>query len=248
MKPYYEHAGITIYHADCREILPQLSKADAVIADPPYGETTCAWDLRCHGWSLLVKSDCLWCFGSFRFFVENLNEFAGWKFAQDVIWEKQNGSGFTSDRFNRVHETVTQWYRGDWSAQFHLVPNVQLLQWKPSHRVTRRGETPHRSSIGSAPWNDDGSRLCRSVIYAKNSHRASLHPTQKPVALLDKIVSYSVPESGAAVDPFMGSGTTLIAAKNLGRRAVGIEIDERYCEIAVQRLSQEVFDFSEVTI
>lgn len=245
MKPYYQHAGITIYHGDCREVLPAIDSSAAIFADPPYGETSLVWDICCDGWLRTVTSTCLWCFGSFRFFLANVAEFAEWEFAQDVIWEKQNGSGFTVDRFNRVHELVTHWYRGAWSALHHDVPKFPVNGWKPSHRTQKRGATPHRGGIDTALWQDDGLRLERSVIYERNCHTPSGadHPTQKPVPLLERLIAYSVAEDGLAIDPFMGSGTTLVAAKNKGRRAIGIEIEEKYCEIAAKRLSQEVLQF-----
>lgn len=246
MKPYYEHAGIVIYNADCREILPQLPKVDAVITDPPYGETALEWDSRCDGWLKCLSANCLWCFGSFRFFLAESSQFKAWKFGQEVVWEKQNGSGFCTDRFNRVHEIATQWYTGMWSDLRHEVPRLVVRNWKRSHRTERRGSTPHRGGIETAPWQDDGLRLERSVIYESNCHTPSgaAHPTQKPVPLLERLIFYSVAENGTVCDPFMGSGTTLVAAKNLGRRAIGIEIEERYCEIAAKRLAQEVLDFT----
>lgn len=245
MKPYYDHAGIQIFHGDCREILPTLPKVDAVITDPPYGETSLEWDSRCSGWVKCLQTNCLWCFGSFRFFLASSGEFKAWKFGQEVIWEKQNGSGFCTDRFNRVHEIIVQFYNGMWSDLRHEVPRLAAVNWKRSHRAFKRGATPHRVGIESAPWQDEGLRLERSVIYARNCHTPSgaAHPTQKPVQLLERLILYSVGEVGTVADPFMGSGTTLVAAKNLGRKAIGIEIEERYCEIAARRLSQEVFQF-----
>lgn len=243
VKPYYEESGITIYHGDCREILPLLPGAP-VIADPPYGETTCEWDRRCSGWVDAIQGECLWCFGSLRFFLESVQAFSGWKFAQDLIWEKQNGSGFGVDRFNRVHELIVQWYRGKWSAQHREVPTFSEIAWKASHRVKRRGQTPHRGSIGSVPWSDDGTRRERSVLYENNEHMAASHPTQKPVRIVAQILQYSVPPDGLVIDPFCGSGTTLVAATTFKRRAIGIEIEERYCEIAAKRLSQTILPYS----
>ncbi len=109
-KPYYDEAGITIYHGDCREILPHLQKVDLVLTDPPYGVTSLDWDSAVDGWANLLNAPCLWCFGSMRFFLSQ--KFDGWKYGQEVVWEKHNGSIFHADRFRRVHEFAVQFYQG----------------------------------------------------------------------------------------------------------------------------------------
>ena len=243
MKPYYVHAGIKIYHGDCRENGLMLESCSVVITDPPYGETALAWDKTCKGWLVLVNAASLWCFGSMRFFLENREEFNGWRFGQEIVWEKQNGSGFCVDRFNRVHELCLHWYRGPWADSYHEVPRIAGGGSKNS--ICKRGQTPHRGKIGNTGYVDDGKRMMRSVFRCKNSHSASDHPTQKPLELLQSLVEYSCPPDGIVLDPFAGSGTTLVAAKRLNRRAIGIEIEERFCEIAAKRLSQEVFSFAE---
>src|SRR5688572_22661081 len=120
MKPYYEDGAVTLYHGDCLEILPQLEPAsfDLVLIDPPYGETKLDWDESKFEWldlvrPLLAPPASLWCFGSLRFFVRHALEFGSWSLAQDVIWEKHNGSSSASDRFKRVHELVVQFYPAD---------------------------------------------------------------------------------------------------------------------------------------
>ncbi len=80
----------------------------------------------------------------------------------------------------------------------------------------------------------------RSVVYVPSCHGEAEHPTQKPVDIIKPLLEYSCPPDGVVLDPFMGSGTTLRAAKDLCRKAIGIEIEEKYCRIAVERLRQEV--------
>jgi len=80
----------------------------------------------------------------------------------------------------------------------------------------------------------------RSVIAVRSCHGYAVHPTQKPVGIVDPLIRFSCPPGGLVVDPFMGSGTTMRAAKDAGRPGIGIEIEERYCEIAARRMEQEV--------
>jgi site-specific DNA-methyltransferase (adenine-specific) len=239
MHPYYADDSTTLYHGDCRDVLPQLDvRVDCVVTDPPYGETSLAWDRCAKGWLALVSASSLWCFGSLRFFLQNVDEFRGWTFAQELIWEKQNGSSFRTDRPKRVHELVTHWYQGLWRDVYRNVPRI--VRNGPSKSIPKRGSTPHIGNKGAGAYVDDGTRLLRSVVRVNNLHACAVHPTQKPVELLRLLILYSCVPDGVVLDPFAGSGTTLYAAKDLQRRSIGIEIDERYCEIAAKRLRQDV--------
>lgn len=186
----------------------------------------------------------MWVFGSLRFFLEGRSEFEEWTLAQDIIWEKHNGSSFHADRFKRVHEHAVQFYRGEWSAVYKAPVTTPDAT---ARAVRRKQRPPHTGHIeaGSYVSHDGGPRLMRSVIAVRSCHGEAEHPTQKPVGIIDPLLRYSCRPGGIVLDPFMGSGSTLVAAKSLGLRAVGIEINERYCEIAAKRLSQGVLDLHE---
>jgi site-specific DNA-methyltransferase (adenine-specific) len=236
--PYYEDGSFTIYHGDCREVMAEVRPpVDVVIADPPYGDTSLPWDVAIYDWLEALPSNNLWCFGSLRFFMAH--DFHGWRLAQDIVWEKHNGSSFHADRFKRVHEFVAQFYRGDWEGVYK---QPQTTPDATARTVRRKTRPPHTGHIeaGSYTSQDGGPRLMRSVLRVRSEHGRAEHPTQKPVGILEPLIAYSCPPGGLVLDPFMGSGSTLVAAKNIGRRAIGIEINERYCELAARRLSQEV--------
>lgn len=245
IEPYYADDTVQLYHGDCREVLPALGvTADCVVADPPYAETSLAWDQWPGGWldTVAAHTNSLWCFGSMRMFLARAPEFqvAGWKLSQDIVWEKHNGSGFASDRFRRVHETATHWYRGDWRSIYHQVPRVPAT-YDPKGRTasTSAVRVPHTGAIGAHAYTDNGTRLARSVLRCPSVRRGH-HATEKPVAgLLEYLVAYACPEGGLVVDPFAGSASTLVAARESGRRAIGIEVSEAYCEAAAGRLAQE---------
>lgn len=236
MRPYFESDGVTIYCADCREILPSIS-ADAAILDPPYGDTSLDWDVPVAGWLPSLDVPTFWCFGSLRSLRRE--PFAGWQLAQDLVWEKHNGSNFHADRFKRVHELVVQFYRDD--VRWSDIYRKPLYTNDATKRALRRKARPaHTGNIGAASYcsHDGGPRMMRSVLRVRSAHGVAVHPTQKPVGIVLPLLDYSVPPAGIVLDPFMGSGTTLVAARQIGRRAIGIEIDERYCELAAQRLRQ----------
>lgn len=245
IEPYFDDGRVTIYHGDCRELLPDMLLAcGVVITDPPYGDTSLEWDEWPKGWveavdNALTAAVSMWCFGSMRMFLTHAAEFKGWKLAQDIVWEKHNGSSFHNDRFRRVHEHALQWYRGPWDSIWREPVKTD----DATKRTVRRKERPpHTGEIANSTYTseDGGPRLQRSVVKVRSTHGEAVHPTQKPVGILEPLIRYSCPPLGLVLDPFMGSGSTLVAAKLAGREAVGIEAREDYCEIAAQRLAQQV--------
>ena len=246
MKPYYADDSVTLYLGDMRQVLPALEvTADCVVADPPYGETSLAWDRWPDGWptaaAAAVRS--MWCFGSVRMFLDRRDEFAAWQMSQDVVWEKHNGSGATPDRFRRVHEHALHWYRGPWSDIRHETPRVAATadQIAKNGSAVRSSRPVHYGELGPAKrWAESGTRLTRSVLQVRSAHHSAIHPTEQPVGLLLPLGEYACPPGGLILDPFAGSGSTAVAARLLGRRAVLIEADERYCETIARRLAQDV--------
>jgi site-specific DNA-methyltransferase (adenine-specific) len=245
-EPYYADDLVTLYLGDCREILPALGvTADCIVADPPYGETDLPWDKWPDGWvdAAAQVTNSLWLFASMRLLLAHHQEFVGWRFSQDVIWSKPRSTVPLADRFMRSHETVTFWYRGNWNVTHHDAPRTA------SHAPMHKG-----GAFSSSQWNHPGStlgsvrsddhattRIMRSVIEAGNLWNGSaIHPTEKPLGILDPLIAYACPPGGLVIDPFAGSGSTLDAARCSGRRAIGIEADERYAEMAARRLSQQV--------
>jgi site-specific DNA-methyltransferase (adenine-specific) len=245
MEPYFDDGqGVTLYLGDMREVVPALDlTADCLVLDPPYAETSLAWDRWPDGWPALAATAArsMWCFGSMRMFLDRRGDFdaAAWKLSQDIVWEKPNGTGFATDRFRRVHEFALHWYLGEWRAIHHVVPTEGVR--KAAKTALRTVKPTHTGDIGSALYVDDGSRLSRSVVKAANMHGRSLHPTEKPVGILDPLIRYACPPGGLVLDLFAGSGSTLDAARQSGRRAVGIEAHEPYAEAAAKRLSQMTF-------
>lgn len=177
VKPYYEDRQVTLYLGDCREILPALGQFDCCVTDPPYGETSLAWDRWPDGWPELVaeRTSSLWCFGSLRMFLDRRDEFGGWRLSQDIeaewdhaVWEKHNGSSFATDRFKRIHEIIAHWYRGDWAGIHHETPRIAYARTEQCALA----ETPTED----APYRGDQTGRIRV-----HKHAADLVGAPRPV-------------------------------------------------------------------
>lgn len=240
MKPYYYDDSVTLYCGDFMQMLA-IPPVDCAIVDPPYGQTSLAWDVWPCNWPLLVlrRTSSMWCFGTMRMFMEHADEFSEWKLSQDVVWEKHNGSSFHADRFRRIHESACHFYRGTWEAIHKQVPTIPGAEKKT---VRRKKRPTHMGHIEAGHYTsvDGGDLLMPSVIFAKSCHGYAVNETQKPLEIVMPLLEYSCPPGGLVLDPFSGSGTTLLAAKRMGRRAIGFEIRESQCEEAAKRLSQEM--------
>ena len=207
LRPYYDEAGITIYHADCAQVLPFLDPVDLLLTDPPYGIKRAgigAWDGRGHhGGSRKAYEDFGW--DDNRPDVD-LIRLAVAKASLAIIW----GGNYFIDG---------------------LKPSSKWLVWDKGQRISQAdGELAYTNIPGAV--------RIRTVNRCAIKADGACHPTQKPV----EIMAWCIREAGEVrtiLDPFMGSGTTLVAAKNLGKRAIGIERELKYCEIAVRRLAQQ---------
>jgi len=223
VKPYYDEDGITLYCGDCRDILPLLEPVDLIVTDPAYGETSLAWDVPPTDWlpELSRLAPQLWSFASMRMVLAGaFRDWPGWTFAQDVVWEKHSGSSFVADRFKRVHEHLLHFYSGTWGDLYNVPPTTML--YGPAAHVRSNGRTPndtaHTGDIGPRrSYESFGERLQRSVVYCRSEKGRAIHETQKPVYVTGLAVTNSCPPDGVVLDPFAGSCTTLIAARELQR-------------------------------
>lgn len=245
--PFYQDSAVTLYHGDAMELAPRLGVfADAVITDPPYGETSLDWDVWPKGWPAVAGklAPSLWCFGSFRMFWEQRDQFEGWNLAQEIVWEKHNGSGLHADRFRRVHELATQFYQGQWEDVYKRPPEIEIVENRKRGLLTRGQKPEHFGAVESGSgYTYDGTRLMRSVIPVRSCHGHAVNETQKPEGIVRPLVLYSVPVGGLVIDLFAGSGTTLAVSRQHGRRAIGIEKRESQCEEIVKRLAQQTMQF-----
>lgn len=235
---------------DCLDLLGDLPDAsvDAVVTDPPYGDTSLDWDVPVRDWLPLVDrvlkpTGSLWCFGSLRMFMEHRHEFDGWTYAQEIVWEKHNGSSFHADRFKRVHELAVQWYRGPWANVWKQPVEVMEATARTLRRKQRPPHTGHIEA-GSYASEDGGPKLMRSVIYVRSCHGYADHPTQKPTGILRPLIEYSAPPGGVVLDPFAGAGSTGIAARECGRSSILIEVDVDFHAAAARRRDQLVMEIA----
>lgn len=208
MTPYYDEAGITIYHGDCRDVLPELGAVDVVITDPPYsvgrveGEFAASGNIAVslHLASLLAPTMIVF----------------GTSSARGIEFVRSSIRGLSHNRVLAWHRTfVNSPAAGPWRWDLVLL------------HVFGKGSFG-RPGLSSLVQTDGTQALANET-----GHKAPV-----PTSVMQHLYEPFAP--GVVLDPFMGAGSTLLAAKSLGGSAIGIEIEERYCELAAQRLGQGV--------
>ena len=245
---------IDLYKGDCLEVMDRLIeqgiKVDAIITDPPYGTTACKWDsvipfpemwLRVN--KLIKPSGAIVLFGSEPFSstlrVSNLP-----MYKYDWKWEKASGANFLNFKYqpSKVHEDILVFGKmaTSYSKKGNLSYNPQMAQGEPYSQKSGKQKTINsnssvRSEIKQVVTTNDGMRYPRSIQKIQKD-KSKLHPTQKPVALMEYLIKTYTNENETVLDFTMGSGTTGVAAKNLNRNFIGIEMDDKYFEIANKRI------------
>ncbi len=217
MKPYYQDDYATIYHGDCREILPTLEKVDLVLTDPPYG-------IKITRSAKVVGT-------SSHKSRKATNEDSDDAAPDDalialVMASSKNQIIFGANYFWQCFYSSPCYVIWDKRGNLPPVPFADTeFAWTSFNRMSRKYTVINHGFI-------------------KDAKEGREHPTQKPLMLFKFILSDFTKPDETILDPFMGSGTTLRAAKDLGLQSIGIEIEEKYCEIAAERLRQEVLAFA----
>lgn len=246
VKLYYKDDNVAIIHGDCIEAMSKLKKPfDACITDPPYGTTACRWDNVIPFepmWDAIyacTKDDGAIClFGSEPF--SSLLRCSNLKyFKYDWIWDKQCGMGYLDSKFRplKCHEIISVFSKAGCSngSKPPMIYNPQGLI-----PTTKQNRHTTSSLLHSQPRDKEfkttHTNYPKSILQYKRV--SGLHPTQKPVELIEYLIKTYTNEGERVLDFTCGSGTTLIAGLNTGRKVVGIEMDEKYCEVAKQRVLQ----------
>lgn len=217
MTPYFQDGSIMIYHGDCRDILPTLPKCDLLLTDPPYGiDWNTNYSRFTNSMTAAPRKD------HEKIANDADSELMQFCLEQDckrIVWGAHLSPWLIKERGSWLV----------WDKRFEngeaMLADAELAWWSKGS-----GVYIHKYTWQGMIGDKTGKPFKRQ------------HPNQKPVALLRWCIALE-PDAETILDVCMGSGTTLVAAKLEGRRAIGIEINERYCEIAVSRLRQRVLDF-----
>lgn len=239
MTPYYEDESVRIFHADCRDVLPTLDRVDHVLTDPPY-------EAEAHTLQRRVKRNG----GAMN--LEPLH------FAPITVDRDEVALAFgpKAKRWTLVFcqaEASQEWRRSLEAAG--LVYRRACIWVKPDGMPQFTGDRPGMGyetftamhAPGRSRWNAGGRHGVYTINKGENGLLGNQHPTQKPLALMKALIEDFTDQGETILDPFAGSGTTGRAAKDLGRKAILIEREEKYCEIAAKRMSQSVLPIFEAS-
>jgi site-specific DNA-methyltransferase (adenine-specific) len=239
VKPYYEHAGITIYNCDCRDLLSEI-EADYLVTDPPWKAKSSPLNRHVTGGVSGRRDSPSVVYGDLGLFDAPALALAISRVKHDCLILCGYKEMPELLQITVPLRGIFVWFR----------PNGCPVRFFPANKMDASfivWTGAHSTLYGTQHWPSMVFRHgiaqagCMAVERYVDSEGYAEHPAQGPISLYLELMK---PLNGTILDPYVGSGTSLHAAKNLGLRAIGIEIEERYCEIAAKRLSQEVFSFS----
>lgn len=239
MKPYYQDESVTLYHGDCRDVLPSVGAVDLLVTDPPY--------------SLSVSADHQNRPGRG---TRRLNFFAGdmdWSaMTAAVVQRVMLGARSANAAYvwcgHRQFGPIVDAFEADgWKTRFLVWQKLCPVPAPPGVGWDSAAELCVYAFREGRKWTPRTGTKCPNVIPADSYRHGQPgklnHPTQKPPSTAARPIEFSTEPGDTVLDVYAGSGTTLRVAKDMGRKAIGIEIDEGYCEIIARRLGQGAFDF-----
>ena len=231
MKPYYERDGVQIFHGESLSVLSAIpaESVDTVLTDPPYFLPASHYSVR-SGTSRSIGDLSI----LEHFAKDVFREMARVLLPTGFLYSFCDGQSYPIFYF-AAYPHVARLRPLIWDKAV----SINGYAWRHQHELILFAEKKDAPRI---PTGDGDVIRTRAVPI-----RERMHLAEKPVDLLKKLTAKTTPEQGTVLDPFAGSGATLEAARSLGRRAIGIEIEERYCEIAAKRLEQMVLPLEAVS-
>ncbi len=244
-------SDVQLFQGDCLELMKDIpdKSIDMILCDLPYGTTACKWDT-------IIPFESLWCeynriikdngaiclFGaepfSSKLRVSNLQDYK-----YDWVWRKPRGTGHLNAKKQPLRdvENISVFYKKQcvYNPQFTKGEPYSALKGGKTSRVSESGETTYGKFMNGAEYrnDNDGFRYPKQVIEFGVVERNTVHPTQKPVALLEYLIKTYTNEGDTVLDNCMGSGSTGVAAVNTNRNFIGMELDENYFQIAKERIN-----------
>lgn len=239
-----------LMQGDCLECMKEIpdGSVDMILADLPYAETGNKWDF-------LINPEALWAeyeriikdegaivlTGTFKFGVQLYNQ-APHLYKYDWIWQKDNGTNAPNVPYQpfRVHEQVFVFGKGrvTHGKRTPMKYNPQKTEGKPYSMTSGRMSENWKGSLKPVLTNNKDGKRHPLTVQKINRDKVKLHPTQKPVALMEYLIKTYTNEGDLVLDNCMGSGTTGVACVNTKRNFIGIELDQGYFDIAKQRINE----------
>ncbi len=247
MKLYYKDEYIRLFQGDCLEVMDRLIekevKFDAIITDPPYGTTACKWDAIIpfdDMWErlnkLIKENGAIVLFGSQPFTSELIHSNLE-MYRYNWIWDKHIARGMHQAKYQpmRLHEDICIFSK---QYPFNYYP-IKIPRDKPitvKNYIKNSDGTTGKYKDNTKSYTYTDKNPVSIITGCWEANKGKLHPTQKPVSLMEYLINTYTNENELILDFTCGSGTTLLASRNLKRKCIGIELEEKYCEIAKNRL------------
>ena len=247
IEPFHQEEAGTIYYGDCLEIMPLIpdKSIDMILCDMPYGTTACSWDTIIpfeplwEQYKRIIKNNAAIVLTASQPFTSALVMSNIKWFKYEWIWNKKlAGNGILAKKQPlKIHENILVFSNGS-----KYYPQKTKGKFRKKMGL-KESEITGGNSFAKITENNEYYPVSIQEVSIAGQRTGRLHPTQKPIALFQYLIKTYTNEGDLVLDNCLGSGTTAVAAKELGRKFIGIEISEEYCAIAVKRLRQVVLDF-----